>query len=810
MSFLENPVVQSILSRQDRRATGTNTEFVRSVLLGLGTQWLANQKPQMKETKLNLMQELANNRDLALKSLSGNYGAVENERNQYNLFLQDKDTYLDNTVNKKLSTSDFYKNLLIDNQMTEEDFNNGLLKKDTDALNVQKRINNWKAGERARYLQQMDEYSKNKFITTKNPFELTKPIHDAYAKELADLNKDPRFKGVVPWLVSKIKKEHGEQAANSIEIQAELLNSNIPSTIQSERTTYEELLSSSKLEQFNNLTSRENYLRSQEPINIKIYEETNKQIESNLQKEDFQNLKYTFNGNQVQIFKPTKKRNVYRIDENGERVLTEDNFNLEIADITAKIVASNQELFEDAGLLRSPTSLMSLTVRALRDTGYLESDGKTTNLTIPSSFQPTRNMIENKNYTEKEILEFILDGAVESSNVPDSREVFQNYRGNKLLTYTSTLQDISDKMQDATDLEEFNNLVLERNRFVEQSNEEIEKDYLTMLISPNTDFKGQLVKYGNNFIELGKISSNIKEELISRFEEKYNVKADDLRAIEQEAPTSTPITDRDTTELDELQRSLEREQQQLTQAERSRTRTLVGRLGLDYVDYYENRVKRIQDKLKTSEDKFVDVDFDFITSAEGFETNMYVPAQDGKVFENSGPTIAVGADLGTKDKKYFKGLSTDIIKKIEPYFGLKGQEALTFVQNNPLELSEEETLEIAKFVKNKELNAIRKQFSKKTGKNFSKLRPEIQTIVASTAFQYGASGVPKFYDLAAKTIDNLNVENVTNLQQELLNFTSKTDEETGEMLYLNRRTAEAEYLSNLISSLKPSSLLSRQ
>jgi hypothetical protein len=220
----------------------------------------------------------------------------------------------------------------------------------------------------------------------------------------------------------------------------------------------------------------------------------------------------------------------------------------------------------------------------------------------------------------------------------------------------------------------------------------------------------------------------------------------------------------------------------------------------------ENRL--LNGAMNTSEyeeAKQLQVDFDFISKLEGGrQTEAYVPNPEGS---QSGITFGTGVDLGGKTSDYFKGFDNpNIVEKMEPYFGMTGQEAFNFEELNPLSFSQEEAMLVDNFVKGKELNSISRNFERTFGTDMAELSPEVQTVIASIGYQYGANFMdnpnteefdpktPKFVSLLEMVVkDPDNIENYTNLEDELRNFGDD---------YGTRRGKEADLLNQFIRSLK--------
>lgn len=134
----------------------------------------------------------------------------------------------------------------------------------------------------------------------------------------------------------------------------------------------------------------------------------------------------------------------------------------------------------------------------------------------------------------------------------------------------------------------------------------------------------------------------------------------------------------------------------------------------------------------------------YLKLEEGFETNPYIPKEDGKVLDNSGVTVASGVDLGAATEDSFKkmGVSDEIIKKVKPYLGLKGEAANKKLTETPATaLTEEEANELNKLVKKDRYNEVVKAFNKSSDIDWADLSDKRKAAITSVAFQYGLSKV---------------------------------------------------------------------
>ena len=174
------------------------------------------------------------------------------------------------------------------------------------------------------------------------------------------------------------------------------------------------------------------------------------------------------------------------------------------------------------------------------------------------------------------------------------------------------------------------------------------------------------------------------------------------------------------------------------------------------------------------------IDWDFITGKEGYELVGYVPAQD---VSKSGVTIASGFDLGERSVEELKsgGLPKELINKLKPFLGLKGEAAVDVADQ--LQVTEEEADKLNKFAKEQSVRLLKSRWKKATGTDFEDLPKAKATVIASVAYQYG------------------------NLSTETPNFWTQVTAENGQGdwnaavnnlrdfkdAYGNRRNAEADY-----------------
>jgi hypothetical protein len=176
----------------------------------------------------------------------------------------------------------------------------------------------------------------------------------------------------------------------------------------------------------------------------------------------------------------------------------------------------------------------------------------------------------------------------------------------------------------------------------------------------------------------------------------------------------------------------------------------------------------------------------FIEKQEGKAiNNAYVPQKDGEVIGNSGTTIATGVDLGQMNQNDLDNLNldNDLETKLIPYLGLKKDDAVNFLQNNPLTLSDEEVSQLDQKIREKFTNDVADLYNNSSNNTFDSLTDTQQTVILSVTYQYGITiphRCPKFWKYATEGCWPC-VVNV------LRNFGDT---------YSNRRNLEADLLEN--------------
>ncbi len=181
------------------------------------------------------------------------------------------------------------------------------------------------------------------------------------------------------------------------------------------------------------------------------------------------------------------------------------------------------------------------------------------------------------------------------------------------------------------------------------------------------------------------------------------------------------------------------------------------------------------------------IDTNFIGRQEGFRLDAYVP---DPVFSRSGVTVGTGVDIGQRSVADIQalGISEALKQKLMPYAGLKGQDAMNFLANRPLRLTEDEAYTLDGAVARDIFGDVATLYdATATGNAFSELPLEARTAIGDVAYQYGPNlpqRLPDFWgDVTQGRWDEAT--------QSLKNFGDR---------YPARRTAEAALLEQAIGA----------
>jgi GH24 family phage-related lysozyme (muramidase) len=183
---------------------------------------------------------------------------------------------------------------------------------------------------------------------------------------------------------------------------------------------------------------------------------------------------------------------------------------------------------------------------------------------------------------------------------------------------------------------------------------------------------------------------------------------------------------------------------------------------------------------------FNNVDFEWIKGQEGYKLKGYVPTdKEGNVIGHSGVTVASGFDLGSRSKQSLEasGLSDELVSKLMPFAGLRGEAAKKAAEN--LNITDEEGLAINKYAKRDSLTQLDKAWMKATGQSFKSLPKHKATPIADLAFNHGVKKITGYNFWKQVTNDDW-----VGAEANLRNFGEK------DPLLQPRRTRSADYFDH--------------
>ncbi|CAB4015608.1 von Willebrand factor A domain-containing 2-like [Paramuricea clavata] len=150
------------------------------------------------------------------------------------------------------------------------------------------------------------------------------------------------------------------------------------------------------------------------------------------------------------------------------------------------------------------------------------------------------------------------------------------------------------------------------------------------------------------------------------------------------------------------------------------------------------------------------IDQQFLNCHEGFTLCGYVPIdpKSGEVPGQSGVTIGRGVDLGNKSRASFTSLSSTLVNKLDPYFGLTRNLAACAVIERPLNLTLTEANNLTDAATNDVINEVSKRYDSDKDENaleFASIPRGIRTAIVSVWYQFNyPSAYPKFWGFVTK------------------------------------------------------------
>lgn len=142
--------------------------------------------------------------------------------------------------------------------------------------------------------------------------------------------------------------------------------------------------------------------------------------------------------------------------------------------------------------------------------------------------------------------------------------------------------------------------------------------------------------------------------------------------------------------------------------------------------------------------------YNYLEKQEGFEKEAYtlkdyVGAKPGEAV--SGVSLAMGVDLAYQSAESLRtaGVSENLILRLNPYLGLKGKEAETYLKAHPLSLSDEQVGDFSnKMVASYEDSLIEAYNNDSAALDYNQLPTGVQEAMLSAFYQYGKGAITSY------------------------------------------------------------------
>lgn len=160
-------------------------------------------------------------------------------------------------------------------------------------------------------------------------------------------------------------------------------------------------------------------------------------------------------------------------------------------------------------------------------------------------------------------------------------------------------------------------------------------------------------------------------------------------------------------------------------------------------------IERSPDSVKEDSNYSQNIDKDLMHRLEGYREKGYIPKSKGEILGRSGVTIANALDLGQRRNLDDLDLDPMIKEKLTPYLGKIKEEADTFLNKNPLDLSGDinnnkiiDAREVANATSSTYYSDVEDNFNRnnKHEKEFSNLPNPVKSVLYSKQFQTGKLG----------------------------------------------------------------------
>lgn len=124
----------------------------------------------------------------------------------------------------------------------------------------------------------------------------------------------------------------------------------------------------------------------------------------------------------------------------------------------------------------------------------------------------------------------------------------------------------------------------------------------------------------------------------------------------------------------------------------------------------------------------------FLQDVEGNRTKAYLDTKGN-------PTIGTGVNLAAQSIDGLREMNVpeEILQKIAPAIGAKGSRASSILKYNPIELTEEEAMELSKAVKKANYDVLDELVKQDTGASLEDLPIEGKTVLLSMGYNFGSN-----------------------------------------------------------------------
>ena len=189
---------------------------------------------------------------------------------------------------------------------------------------------------------------------------------------------------------------------------------------------------------------------------------------------------------------------------------------------------------------------------------------------------------------------------------------------------------------------------------------------------------------------------------------------------------------------------------------------------------------------------------DTLMALEDSSNNGMIPMKDGAPIANSGTTIGMGVDLGAQTESSLRdmGMTPSTIATLKPYLGLKGQAAKTYLDSNPLTLSEGDTSTLNTGAANSYWTDLENDYNARVGRPLSELDDNKQLSLLSSYYNLGSKGLFGTADDETNFTTQLENKDYTGAANNMHTWSSIASGDNSSLI--PRRQAEAQMFQGLI------------